>query len=137
MEEKNNKKYQDALRELDMFKEKTIEKEIAHYSREYKASEYYRKPTLKDVVGKEIADDYSCLYNAIDKRESNIEVLIERFEKKVMYYGKSWWDEDLACLRAGYKWETGIYVCFLNIAMSIMGYEPKPFNEYYEGKGVN
>ncbi|WP_026653522.1 hypothetical protein [Butyrivibrio proteoclasticus] len=135
MERIDDKKYQDALADLDRFKENAIKEELAGYTEEYKSSKWFREPSLKDAVGEGITDDFSLFYSAINGRCADIERFVELFDAKAVAFGKSWYDEDLCCERTGYEWETSIYVRFRNIAAEILGLEPKAFTEYYEGTG--
>ncbi|AOZ97919.1 hypothetical protein [Butyrivibrio hungatei] len=132
----DDKKYQDALNELDKFKENAIKEELSRYTEEYKKSEWFRQPVLKDAVGEKLADEYAHFYCAVQGRYSDIKHFVELFDMKAAVFGKSIYDEDLGCVRTGYKLETSVYVRFRNIAAEMIGLEQKSFDEYYEGTGV-
>ena len=123
------------LDEINSFVKVHTEMEKASYTEEYKNSQWYSEPSLSEVFGYDISVDIKKLINGI-KRNEELTYFIELFKERAKEYGKSWYDEDLCCIRTGYKWETGIYVTLHNILAKSIGEKMIDMNLYYEGKGI-
>lgn len=123
--------------ELYKYRDSLIRQEIDNYNEEYKASKWYREPTLKDILGPAIYSDYCALERALQKENKDeIQSLITSFEQAAHNYGASWWDDDLGCERTGSEWEVEFYVTLRNIAARTMGLPDKNTDEFYEGRGI-
>ena len=125
-----------ALVELNRFEENAIAEEIQGYSAEYKNSKWYKKPTIKDVLGVRKAGHFDMLKKALSNNDiALIQSYLNIFGEIAKCYGKSWYDEDLKCYRTGYEYETQLYTTFRNIAAIAIGKPSIDLNTYYEGYG--
>ncbi len=126
--------YEKALKELNALIDERIKEVDDSYSKDYKESKWYRKPTLKEAFTDSIAYDINGLKEALEK-ELDVFPFVKEFEITATRYGASWFDEDLQMERSGSEWETIIYARLRNIAAIVTGNGPIDWNDYYEGYG--
>lgn len=126
----------EALKKLNAYTEQLIQKEIDGYSKEYKESKWYKKPTLKEVVGVPILADIEAFQKALESGICDISHYVQTFEQAASEYGSSWWDDDLGCERCGCEEETEIYIDLRNLAAETIGLKPVDWSDYYKGRGV-
>lgn len=125
------------IRELHKYRDRLIQEEKGRYSEEYKKSEWYKEPTLKDALNSQLYADFSSLEHALEKGDKEqIKSYVALFEQSAHNYGASWWDDDLVCERTGSEWETEFYVTLRNIAAKTVELPEKSVSEFYEGRGV-
>lgn len=129
------KEYENALKELNVLIDERIKEVDNSYSKEYKESKWYRKPTLKDAFGDSVAFDIGGLKEALEK-ELDVFPFVKDFEIAAKRYGASWFDEDLQTERRGWEWETMLYGTLRNIAATVTGNGSIDWHDYYEGYGV-
>ncbi len=127
---------EETLKRLDSYTEMLIQREIDGYSKEYKESKWYKKPTLKEVVGVPILTDIEAFRKALESGICDISHYVQTFERTASEYGSSWWDDDLGCERCGSEGETEVYIDLRNLAAEAIGIKPVDWANYYEGRGV-
>ena len=124
------------ITELHKYRDQLIRDEISNYNLEYKASKWYKEPTIRKIIGDYLYDDYIALEKALETADKEkITKLIKLFEQAAHSYGKAWWDEDLDCYRSGSEFETEFYVTLRNIAAKVVGIPARDMVEFYEDKG--
>ena len=127
--------YEKALEELTSLINRQIEETENSYSKEYKESKWYRKPTIRDAFGDSIASDIERLKEALEN-EQDVFPFVKELEITATRYGASWFDEDLQMERCGWEWETKISAKLRNIAAKAIDIGPINWQEYYEGYGA-
>ena len=97
----------------------------------YKESKFYRPATLKDLFGEEIGNDIKCFQETLETG-TDVSRYVQIFEDAAVQYGKSWYDEDLGCIRPGYEFESNTYGVLRNIAAQA-AHVPEKEIKYFEG----
>ncbi|SEA93901.1 hypothetical protein SAMN05216349_1602 [Oribacterium sp. KHPX15] len=100
----------------------------------YKESRYYKEPTLKELFGESIGNDISKFKTALEQGD-DISCFVSYFDDEAKNYGKSWYDEDLNCIRPGYEFEAKVCFNLRNIAAQAIGVPEARWENYYEGYG--
>ena len=127
------KKVKEVLSDLDKFSEKAIKDYDNSLNPDYKNSKWYKKPDLKEAIGKEFANEYKETYDAISsENKAKIKEAFEHCKRQAKEYGKAWYDEDLGYERSGYEYETETYVTFANACAKALGVNPVKTSDYYE-----
>ncbi len=127
--------YEKALKELNALIDERIKEVDDSYSKDYKESKWYKKPTIRDAFRDSMASDITGLKEALEK-ELDVFPFVKEFEITATRYGASWFDEDLQMERCGWEWETIIYARLRNIAATVTGNGSIDWHEYYEGYGA-
>jgi len=100
----------------------------------YKESGYYKEPTLKELFGETIGDDISRFKTVLEQGDE-VSYFVSYFDEEARNYGKSWYDEDLNCIRPGYEFEAKVCFNLRNIAAQAAGIPEARWENYYEGYG--
>ncbi len=128
---------QEYEKELSQYLSSLIDEVDQNYTEWYRNSEFYRKPSLAEVVGERIADLATSLKTALSFGDTQeIIRLIKVLEDAAKDYGRSWYDDDLVCLRVGCEYETKVCVKLRNIAAKSVSEKELCVGDFYEGFGV-
>ena len=128
---------QEYEKEISQYLSSLIDEVDQNYTEWYRNSEFYRKPSLAEVVGERIADLATSLKTALSSGDTQeIIRLIKVLEDAAKDYGRSWYDDDLGCLRVGCEYETKVCVKLRNIAAKSVSEKELCVGDFYEGFGV-
>ncbi len=124
-----------ALERLDSFIEERKQEYVSSLQLWYRDSKYYREPTLNNLFGDYIGPDIARFKENLEDSK-DVSEFVECFDVQAREYGRSWYDEDLNCVRSGYEDETKWCFTLRNIAAQAAGVPEAKWEGYYEGYGT-
>jgi hypothetical protein len=123
-----------ALEILENYIARKKQEEESTWNQDYKESEFYKPATIRDIFGESLCYDVTRFREAL-KEDKNVSEFVAVFEEQAKEFGKSWFDEDLRCIRKGWEYETQVCTELRNIAAQAVGVSETNWEDYYEGYG--